>query len=66
MVLHIQGMMCPHCQKRVEKALNSFAGVTAAVDLERGIATVTGADVSAEKLCKAVEDLGFAVTSTEV
>ncbi len=65
MVLHIQGMMCPHCQKRVEKALNNLAGVTAAVDLERGIATVT-TDVSAEQLRKAVEDLGFTVTSTEV
>lgn len=65
MVLHIQGMKCPHCQKRVENALNNLADGTATVDLERGIATVT-TDVSAEQLCKAVEDLGFTVTSTQV
>ena len=62
-VLKIEGMMCAHCQAHVSKALNDLEGVSAAVDLENGTATVTcpdGTDV--ETLKKAVADAGYTVT----
>jgi cation transport ATPase len=37
----IDGMSCPHCSGRVEKALNALEGVTATVDLARKTATIT-------------------------
>lgn len=64
MVLHIEGMACKHCSGRVEKALNALDGVTAAVDLAAGTATVTG-DVTVEVLRETVEALGFTVVSAE-
>ncbi len=62
--IKIEGMMCPHCQARVEKALNALEGVAAVVDLEAGTAavTLTGA-VSDEALRQAVTDAGYEVTS---
>jgi len=62
-VLKVEGMMCTHCQAHVSKALNDLEGVSAAVDLENGTATVTcpdGTDV--ETLKKAVADAGYTVT----
>jgi len=59
-VIEIEGMMCPHCQAHVEKALNALEGVTATVDLAAGTAAVTG-DVSDEVLTKAVTDAGYKV-----
>ena len=58
----IEGMMCAHCQARVEQALNALPGVAARVDLQAKTATVTGtADDAALK--KAVEDAGYQVVS---
>ena len=60
--LVIEGMMCAHCQARVEQALNALPGVAARVDLQAKTATVTGtADDAALK--KAVEDAGYQVVS---
>ena len=61
MVLKIEGMMCPHCQAHVEKALKAVAGVeTVEVSLENKCATVTGnADLAMCK--KAVVDAGYTV-----
>lgn len=43
MELKIEGMMCPHCQARVEKTLKAISGVeTVEVDLHNKTATVTG------------------------
>ena len=62
--MKIEGMMCPHCSGRVEKALNALEGVEAKVNLEAGTAEVTlTADVSDEALTKAVVDAGYEVTS---
>lgn len=36
----IEGMMCRHCQARVEQALNSIEGVKAVVEMEPPIATI--------------------------
>ena len=60
-VLHVEGMMCKHCQAHVEKALAAVAGVeTVVVDLEGKTAKVTGnADVAALKA--AVVEAGYEV-----
>lgn len=62
-VLKIEGMMCPHCQAHVEKALSAVGGVESVeVSLEEKSATVTlGADVSNEVLTQAVTDAGYDV-----
>lgn len=60
--LHIEGMMCKHCQARVEQALSSVAGVASVdVSLEKKTATVTGDDINKEALSKAVIDAGYEV-----
>ena len=64
MVVRIQGMACPRCSGRVEKALNALDGVTATVDLKAGTATVCGA-ASEDTVRKTVEALGFTVTAVE-
>lgn len=61
--MSIEGMMCPHCEARVKKALEEVAGVkTAEVSHEKNSATVTASSsVSAEALAKAVTDAGYNV-----
>ena len=62
--MKIEGMMCAHCSGRVEKALNDLPGVTAAVNLEAGTASVTG-DAADDVLTKAVTDAGYKVVSIQ-
>lgn len=60
--LHVEGMMCKHCQARVEKALTEVAGVTnVEVSLENKTATVTGNNLSESALSKAIVDAGYEV-----
>lgn len=61
--LKIQGMMCPHCEARVKKALEEIDGVSEAIaSHETATATVKlGRDVSDEVLKKAVEAQGYTV-----
>lgn len=64
--IHIEGMMCGHCQAHVEKALNELDGVKAEVDLNKKCAVVTvSSDVSDATLTKAVVDAGYAVTGID-
>ena len=63
-LVHIEGMMCPHCQAHVEKALNAIEGVSATVDLAANTASVTG-DVSDDAIRKAITDAGYTVTGIE-
>ena len=66
LVLKVEGMMCAHCQGRVENALNALEGVSAQVDLDQGTATVTLTQpVDRETLVKAVTDAGYTVTQVE-
>ncbi len=60
-VIHVEGMMCPHCQARVEKVCKAVPGVeNAVVDLQLKQVTVTGsADLDAVK--KAIVDAGYEV-----
>ena len=61
--LKVEGMMCPHCEKRVVKALEALEGVESAVaSHEAGTAVVTlSAPVADEILKKAVEDQDYEV-----
>ncbi len=65
--MHIEGMMCGHCEARVKKCLEAIPEViTAMVSHEAGTAVVTlSADVSNDVLKKAVEDQDYPVTSIE-
>jgi len=65
--LHIQGMMCMHCEARVKKTLEKIEGVTEAiVSHTAGTAIVKlSAPVDNETLKKAVEDQDYPVTSVE-
>ena len=62
--LQITGMMCPHCEASVKKALEAMDGVeAAAASHEAGTAVVTlSGDVTDEALKAAVEAQGFEVT----
>ena len=66
-ILHIEGMMCGHCEARVKKALEALPEVSeAVVSHEAGTAIVTlTAAVDNDTLKKAVEDQDYPVTSVE-
>ena len=57
----VNGMMCPRCQARVEKALAAVPGVTACkVDLDAKTATVTlSQEVTDEALMTAIREKGY-------
>ena len=65
--LHVEGMMCGHCEARVKKALEALPAVDeAVVSHEAGTAFVTlNAEVSDVDLKKAVEDQDYKVTGIE-
>ena len=65
--LKVEGMMCPHCEKRVQKALEALEGVESAVaSHEAGTAVVTlSAPVADELLKKAVEEQDYEVKGIE-
>lgn len=60
-VIHAEGMMCTHCQARVEKLCRQMPGVTdAVVDLKAKTVTVTG-DPDIQAVKKAINDAGYRV-----
>ena len=63
----IEGMMCPHCEATVKKALEALDGVELAeVSHEAGEAVLTlNGEVSDEALTKAVEDKDYKVLGIE-
>ena len=64
--MKIEGMMCPHCQAAVTKALNAMEGVKAEVNLEKKEAYVEAeAKVTKEDLTKAVVEAGYEVVPVE-
>lgn len=61
--LRVEGMMCQNCVNRVMEALQSLEGVSAAVDLKKGLVTVSaGQPVDPQALKAAVEKAGYTVT----
>ena len=65
--LKVEGMMCPHCEARVKKALEAVPGVESAVaDHNLGTAVVTlNAPVADEVLIAAVEAQDYKVLGVE-
>lgn len=65
--MKIEGMMCPHCQAHVKKALEAVSGVTAAeVSHEKGTAVVAMSEkVDNAALKAAVEQAGYTVKSID-
>ena len=64
--LTIKGMTCSHCASAVRRTLEECPGVdSAAVDLARGRAAVTGTDLDGSDLVKAVTELGYAAQADE-
>jgi Cu+-exporting ATPase len=63
----IEGMMCPHCQARVNKILSAMEGVDAVtVSLEDKAAYLTlSADVSNDAITKVITDNGYTVIGIE-
>ena len=60
----IEGMMCPHCQKAVTKALNDLEGVSATVSLEDKAAYITTeGKVTDDAMKQVVIDGGYKVIS---
>ena len=61
--MEIKGMMCPHCEATVKKAIEAVAGVTGAeVSHEKGTAVVSmDTEVADDVLKKAVEDKDYEV-----
>ena len=62
----IEGMSCGHCSSRVEKALNGIEGVSAVVNLDKKVATVSlKKDVPNDVLRAAVVEAGYKVVSID-
>ncbi|MBQ8725512.1 MAG: heavy metal translocating P-type ATPase [Clostridia bacterium] len=63
-VAKIDGMMCMHCQKRVE---NVFAklGIDVKIDLKKKTATFAKTEVSDEQIKTAIESEGYTVISID-
>ena len=62
-VIHIDGMSCNHCVKRVTQALQSINGISEVnVDLDTKTATVMINNVSESQLKQAIMDAGYEVT----
>ena len=66
-VMHIEGMMCGHCEAAVKKALEALPQVDeAVVSHEAGTAELTlNAQIADDVLKKTVEDKDYTVTSVE-
>ena len=65
--MHIEGMMCCHCEARVKKTLEKIEGVAeAVVSHEKGTAVVTlNAPVDNDVLKTAIEDQDYTVLSID-
>ena len=66
-IMHIEGMMCGHCEAAVKKALEALPQVDeAVVSHETGTAELTlNAEIADDVLKKTVEDKDYTVTSME-
>ena len=56
----VKGMTCNHCRANAEKVIRTVKGVeSVTVDLQSGVATVTGDDIDETAIREAVESIGF-------
>ena len=66
-ILRIEGMMCPHCEAHVSKALSALPGVRVlSISHERGSAEIyRPAELGEEQLARAVAGAGYALRQVE-
>jgi copper chaperone CopZ len=56
----VKGVSCNHCRANTEKVIRTVNGVeSVSVDLQSGIATVTGDNIDDTAIREAVESIGF-------
>lgn len=62
-VMNVEGIMCPHCEAKVQKALGKLEGVeSVAASHETGkVEVVCNKEIANEVLAKTVEDLDYKV-----
>lgn len=67
-IVHIEGMCCDHCAKRVEDKLSTAKNVVSAdVKLKKNIAVIRSREeVDDAEITALVTDAGYKVTSIEV
>ena len=64
--VYVDGMHCPHCQKRVEDAFNAIPKTSAKVNLEEKFALVTSKnELTEQQLKETVENIGFTYVKSE-
>lgn len=65
--IHIEGMSCQHCVKRVEKALNDITSIqNVKVKLKSNCADIKlNAELNNELIISAIEEVGYKVTKIE-
>lgn len=62
-VLKIEGMMCEHCKKHMEDALNAMEGAEASVDLaEKSAVVITERKITDEEFERVVREAGYTLT----
>jgi len=66
LTIKLSGMRCNQCVLAVQKALLASPGVEqAAVDLDRGLATVSGREMQVGPMCDAIRSLGYNPTEAD-
>ena len=61
-VFKVSGMMCSHCEKRVEKEVSAIDGVSAVkADSKNGTCAVTFENANESDIKKAITDAGYTV-----
>lgn len=59
-IIEVKGMTCNHCRSNVEKVIGTCEGVEdIEVDLHSGKARVTGENLDAAAIIRAIEEIGF-------
>ncbi len=67
-LLHIEGMMCPHCEATVRKTLEAFpevASVTASHEKNQAVLYLNSRLIHLEEMKQAIADKGYTVTEAE-
>jgi len=64
--VHVEGMMCEHCEQHVREALESISGIRASADWKSGTASVTlQGKLPEKKILRAVRKAGYTVRGIE-
>jgi copper chaperone CopZ len=61
----VPGVSCEHCREAITREVGALAGVeSVAVDLDRKLVTIAGADLSDADLRAAIDDAGYEAVRT--